>query len=114
MKPLSLPVKLIRIAAFAAYVLWELVLSNLRVAREVLRLKPRITPGVIAVPIDVRSEPEIFILANVITLTPGTITIGVSDDKKYLYVHSMFIEDPDEFRRGIKDGFERKIQEIFR
>lgn len=110
MKPV---VRCWKIARFCVYALWELVLSNLRVARAVLLPNRFMKPGIVAVPLDVRSDAEIFILANVITLTPGTISMDVSKDRKYLYVHGMFIEDRESFRRDIKQGFERMIREMF-
>lgn len=102
------------IASYCIYALWKLVESNLQVAREVLSSKPRMTPGIISVPLDAKSDPEILILANTITLTPGSITVGVSQDKKEIFVHSMFIGDVEAFKKDIKEGFEKRIMEIFR
>lgn len=101
------------ITAFNFYVLWKLVLANLRVAHDVLTPTSYMKPGVVLIPLDVKTDMQIFILANVITLTPGSITIHISDDKKCLYVHGMFIDDVAQFKHDIKFGFERKIQEIF-
>ena len=53
-------------------------------------------------------------LANSITLTPGTLGLDVSEDRKTLYVHSMWVDDPDEVRREIKQGFERRVLELMR
>jgi multicomponent Na+:H+ antiporter subunit E len=57
---------------------------------------------------------EISFLANLISLTPGTLSLDVSDDKKVLYVHSMYITSKESFIRGIKNGFEKRILEILR
>ncbi|MCW5732216.1 MAG: Na+/H+ antiporter subunit E [Alphaproteobacteria bacterium] len=91
--------------------LYELVLSSLRVARDVL--KPRMTfrPGIVAVPIDLNDDLQITMLANLITLTPGTMSVDVSDDRKLIYVHAMDIGDRDQLVRDIKDGFETRIRE---
>lgn len=91
--------------------LYELVLSSLRVARDVL--KPRMTfrPGIVAVPIDLKDDLQITMLANLITLTPGTMSVDVSDDRKHIYVHAMDIGDRDQLIRDIKDGFETRIRE---
>ncbi|MCW5750442.1 MAG: Na+/H+ antiporter subunit E [Alphaproteobacteria bacterium] len=91
--------------------LYELVLSSLRVARDVL--KPRMTfrPGIVAVPIDLTDDLQITMLANLITLTPGTMSVDVSDDRKLIYVHAMDIGDRDQLVRDIKDGFETRIRE---
>jgi multicomponent Na+:H+ antiporter subunit E len=96
------------------FFLWELLLSSLRVARDVLSPRPRFRPGIVGVPLDVESDGEITLLACIITLTPGTLSLDVSDDRKTLYVHSMWVEDPEEFRREIKEGFERRVRELMR
>jgi multicomponent Na+:H+ antiporter subunit E len=97
-----------------AFFLWELLLANLRVARDVLTPHPRMRPGIVAIPLDAKTDPEIVFLATLITLTPGTITLDVSDDRRVMYIHAMYIDDLDALRRGIKDGFERRALEVLR
>lgn len=99
---------------FPGYFLWQLLLSNLRVAYDVITPHLYMRPGIIAVPLDVSTDQEITLLANFITLTPGTLSLDVSEDRRYLYVHAMFVDDADEFRQEIKDGFERRLLEIMR
>jgi multicomponent Na+:H+ antiporter subunit E len=71
-------------------------------------------PAVVAVPLDVETDLEITLLANLITVTPGSFSLDVSDDRKVLYVHAMYVDDPDEYRREIKEGFERRVLELLR
>ena len=73
----------------------------------------RMRPAIVAIPLDVRRDFEITLLANLITLTPGTLSLDVSSDKRVLYVHSMYVDDIDAFRREIKNGFERRVKELF-
>lgn len=104
-----------RVVSLALLFLYELVLSALRVARIVM--KPRIgtlQPGIIAYPLTVDRDFEITMLANLITLTPGTLSVDVSDDRKTLYVHCIDVPDPQATIDDIKNGFERKILEAFR
>lgn len=103
----------VAVIAFAGYFLWELLKSNVRVAIEVLTPGNDMKPGIVAVPLTCQRDLEIILLANLITLTPGTLSIDVSDDKKVLYVHSMYIDDVEEFRESIKNGFEKRILELF-
>jgi len=70
-------------------------------------------PGIIGVPLDVTSDGEITMLANLITLTPGTLSLDVSADKKVLYVYSMYITNREDFIKGIKNGFEKRIIELY-
>ncbi|HOB73045.1 MAG TPA: Na+/H+ antiporter subunit E [Phycisphaerae bacterium] len=100
--------------SFGLFVLWELLRSNARVAFEVITLRPRMRPGVVAIPLDARTDMEITLLANLITLTPGSLSLDVSTDRRVLYVHAMYIGDVDQFRRSIKETFERRVLELLR
>lgn len=106
--------KIPKILSFILYFIYELILANIKVAYDVLTPRHRMKPAIIAVPLTVDRDFEITVLANLITLTPGTLSLDVSTDKKVLYVHSMYITDPEEFRREIKEGFERKLLEVTR
>lgn len=96
------------------YFLWELVVANLSVARVVVSPRLPIKPGVVAVPLDVRTDAEITLLANLITLTPGTMSVEVSDDRRVLYVHAIDVGDRDGLVSSIKQGFERRVMEVLR
>lgn len=105
------------IVYFMLYFLGELFKSSFRVAADVLRpnLHKNISPGIVAVPLDVHGDIPITLLANVISLTPGTLSLDVSDDKRVLYIHSMYGgDDPDAVRREIKTGLERRVLEVTR
>ncbi|KZM49222.1 Na+/H+ antiporter subunit E [Labrenzia sp. OB1] len=93
---------------------YELVLSAWRVAVIVLQPRIKLQPGIIAFPLTVDRDFEITMLANLITLTPGTLSVDVSDDRKILYVHCIDVPDPQATIDDIKNGFERKILEVFR
>jgi multicomponent Na+:H+ antiporter subunit E len=99
--------------AFVVFFLRELLLANLRVAYHVLAPLERMRPGIVAVPLDLRTDAEITALANLITLTPGTLSLDVSTDRRVLYVHSLWVEDAATFRRAMKDGFECRVREVF-
>lgn len=103
-----------KVILFAAFLLRELVLATLRVAWEVVTPAKKRRQGIIAVPLDVRTDLEIALLANLITFTPGTLSLDVSSDRTVLYVHTLFVDDPDQLRREIKDGYERRVIELVR
>lgn len=95
--------------------LYELVLSGLRVARIVLTPgKMPLKPALIGFPLAVTRDFEITMLANLITLTPGTLSVDVSDDRRTLYIHALDGADPEAIRRDIAEGFEAQILEAFR
>lgn len=105
-------VKVRRVLSFALFFLWELIKANLRVTYAVLTLRRYLRPGVIAIPLDLRGEVEITLLANCITLTPGTLSLDISADRRVLYVHAMYVDDVEQFRRELKAGLERRVQEV--
>lgn len=91
---------------------WELLLSNLAVVRAVLRPKLDIRPGIVAYPLKVRTPSAITWLANLITLTPGTLSLYVSDDLQTLYIHTLNIDDPADVVETIARAFERHLLEL--
>jgi multicomponent Na+:H+ antiporter subunit E len=113
--PLDYLLRLPRFLAFLLFFLKELLVSSLRVAYEVVTPGYSMRPGVIALPLDAKTDAEITILANLISLTPGTLSLDVSSDKKVLFVHAMYIEpDAEAVRKEIKNGLERRMLEVLR
>jgi multicomponent Na+:H+ antiporter subunit E len=100
--------------AFALFFIWELLLANLRVAYEVVTPRHRMRPGVIAVPLHGETDLQIVLLVNLLTLTPGTLTLDVSEDRRMLYMHAMHIDDVEAFRHRINDTFERRLLQVWR
>lgn len=106
--------KVRQVLNLATFFVWELMLANLRIAYEVITPTYYMKPGVVAIPLDVETDAEITLLANLITLTPGTLSLDVSQDRRVLYIHAMYIDDIEELRRSIKDGFEKRVAEVLR
>jgi multicomponent Na+:H+ antiporter subunit E len=75
-----------------------------------------VCPGVVAIPLDARTNAEITLLANLITLTPGSVSLDLSEDRRVLYVHAMYIDggDVEAYRRSVKDDLERRVLELLR
>ena len=103
-----------RIIAFFLFFIYELILANIQAAYFIIVSHKNLKPGIIGVPLDAKSDVEITFLTNLVSLTPGTLSIDVSNDRKVLYVYSMNIKDRDKFVKNIKDGFEKRILEITR
>jgi multicomponent Na+:H+ antiporter subunit E len=104
--------------AFGATVLaftfvWELVKSSVNVAILVLSPWRELRPAIIAFPLSVKSDAEITLLANMITLTPGTLSMDVSDDRSTLFVHAIDAPDPDAVIADLKGSFEAQIMKVF-
>ncbi len=107
--------RLVRIAGLAAFFLYELLLSAVQVAALVVRpnLGAHLQPAIIAFPLRAKTDAEITLLANLISLTPGTLSVDVSVDRQVLYIHVLSLKSRDALTRGIAEGFEKKVIEVF-
>jgi multicomponent Na+:H+ antiporter subunit E len=102
-----------RFIAFLPFFLRELVLANVQVALEVITPTNRMRPGIIRVPLRVRSDLQIMLFANLISLTPGTLTLEVTEDRSSLYVHGLHVKDPEDFRSKM-GALEDRLLRVFR
>lgn len=107
--------KVPKIIGLALLFLYELVLSSIKVMALVLspNMKRSLEPAIIAFPLRVKSDMEITLLANLITLTPGTLSVDVAEDRSVLYVHAISAPDKRGLIKDISTGFEAKIMEVF-
>lgn len=103
-----------RTIAFLGYFLKELIVSSARVAWDVITPTHYNRPGILAIPLRAKTDLEITLLANLISLTPGTLSLDLSPDRRTLYIHAMFAEHPEAIRRDIKEGLERRLLELIR
>jgi multicomponent Na+:H+ antiporter subunit E len=110
--PSTLVSRTVRALQLAAFFAREILIANFRVAADVLRGN-RFAPAVVAIPLDITTEGEILLLSLLINITPGSVTIDLSDDRHTLYVHVMHMNSPEETRREIKSGFERRVKLLF-
>ena len=99
---------------FVGFYLWELLIANFRVAHDVLTRERRSRPGILAIRLDARTDAEITLFANLLTMTPGDLSIDVSTDRRVLYIHSLYLDDIEKARREIEDGFEAHVLRVMR
>lgn len=92
----------------------ELYLANVSVMKSVLSPKLNIRPGIFAFKTELTKDWEITLLSLLITLTPGTLVMDISDDRTILYIHAMDIEDAEKAIFDIRESFEKAIQEVSR
>jgi multicomponent Na+:H+ antiporter subunit E len=111
--PSTFQTKVGRLFSLAAFFAREMLVANVRVAADVLRPREAIHPAVVAIPLDITTDAEILLLSTLINITPGSVTIDLSEDRRTLYVHVMHIKSADQSRREIKDGFERRVKRVF-
>ncbi|KAA0874211.1 Na+/H+ antiporter subunit E [Nitrincola tapanii] len=105
--------RLPRLIRFFFFFIKELVMANLKVAFDIVTPIWHMQPGVIALPLEARTEMEITMVANLISLTPGTLSLDVSDDRRVLFIHAMFLDDEEALRASLKE-MERRVLEILR
>lgn len=100
----------ITLVRFAGFYLSEVVVSNFRVARDVISLRPRLSPGIVAVPLGDLTDRQIWFLATFLTMTPGTLSLEVDEVARKLYLHCLYAQpSPDELRVIIEVKYVRPL-----
>jgi multicomponent Na+:H+ antiporter subunit E len=100
------------VLSLAGFCIWEIVRACVLLARLILNPEMTLRPGIVAVPLDLRSDTGITTLAILINLIPGTLSLDLAPDRSTLYVHAISVRDAESFRQIIKDEFERRIADI--
>ena len=111
--PSAFQAKVAGAVGLGAFFVRELLVANVRVALDVLRPRTTIRPAVVAIPLDVTSDAEILLLSALINITPGSVTVDLSDDRRTLFVHVMHMSSPEASRLEIKSGFEQRVKRLF-
>ncbi len=101
-----------RATRFAGYFLRELVVANAQVVWDVVTPRSRLQPGIVALPLRCRTDAEVAMLANLVTLTPGTLTVAIARDPEVLYVHGMYAGDREAFRAQLATMETRMLEAL--
>lgn len=104
------PLQLLR---YLLVLLWDIIVANLVVARLILGPTRNLRPAFICLPLDLCSDFAIIVLANTISLTPGTVSADLSLDRRTLLIHALDVEDEARTIARIKNRYERPLMEIF-
>ncbi|MFW5707829.1 MAG: Na+/H+ antiporter subunit E [Bacteroidota bacterium] len=112
-KVLRFIIRIFRSILFLVYYLKELIVSSLYVAWDIITPTDLMKPGIVEVPVDLKNDTAIIAFANLISMTPGSLTMDMSPDKKKIYIHAMYLHDKQEFIDKIKNELEYKIRQIF-
>jgi multicomponent Na+:H+ antiporter subunit E len=107
------PRRLPRAIYFLLYFVGELIKSNVKIAFDIITPTFLGKPGVIGIELDAKTNLEITLVANLISLTPGTLSLDVSANKKILFVHAMYLIDEDEVRAELKH-LEQRLLKVMR
>ena len=108
--PLAHPLKL---AVFLLRVLLDIVVANLEVARRILGPMGQLRPGFVEVPLELRDELALTMLTSIVSLTPGTVSADLSDDRRSLLLHCLDVSDPQALVAQVKARYEAPLLEVF-
>ncbi len=102
------------IARFVLTVLWDIVVASISVARLTLGPASKLRPRFVRVPVAMDDDFALTALASTVSLTPGTVSAELAQDRGHILVHALDVGDEAELVRTIKERYERPIKEIFR
>ena len=105
--------KLFQILEFLLFYTKEFLLSNLRVAADVLTPGHRMTPSMLRAEVGHLSDRQILVLGNLVTMTPGTLSIDVEGGRKQLLIHAMYSADPKAEVRDLQTNYVERIRRVF-
>ena len=103
-----------KLLSFTIFLLYQIIKSNIQTLIESLYPKSKLSPAILKVPLTVETDGEITFFSHVLNITPGTLVIDVSDDKKALYVHVVHCEDKEAYIKQLKEVFEKRVLELTR
>ncbi len=103
---------ILRIFRYLLIFIKEVIKANFEVVKIVLSPQLKMTPGIIAYKMKVKTDAGITLLANSITLTPGTLSVDISEDRKTLYIHALHIEDAEALEQSIRHSLEKYTKDI--
>lgn len=98
---------------YVLMVMKDILTANVEVALLIIGPIKKLNPGFVAVPIDIGSDLGITILASTVSLTPGTVSVEVSKDKTWLYVHALRLDSEEKLIKSIQQRYETPLKEIF-
>jgi multicomponent K+:H+ antiporter subunit E len=97
----------------AGVVLWDIVMSNITVARLVLNPASDPKPAWVDVPLEAEHPTAITLLAAIITMTPGTVSCVIDERRHSILVHALDCSDAAAMAAQIKQRYERPLRRIF-
>lgn len=103
-----------KLLSFIFFMLWEIVKANFHALRDSLYSKSKLSPAIVKYYLKAESDVEITLLANIVSLTPGTLVMDVSDDKKVMYIHVLHLENKKDFIDEVRNKFEKRLLELIR
>ena len=104
--------KIYNAIGFLLFYIYKVFQANIELAFQILAPRLKMSPGILEIPVTLSHPQAILLLVNMITMTPGTLTMDLSEDKRFIYVHFLFLVDEQKKIREIKN-LEKKIAHLF-
>lgn len=111
--PLSIIIWFGHFIRLFVFYLWEVLKSNLNIAYEILTPTHHMKPAIISVDVSKLTERQLLVAANMISMTPGTLSLNVTDDQHFLQIHSMYVEDPKAAATELQEKYFTKVCHVF-
>jgi len=105
--------RILRLIEFICFYIKEVVLANVRVAFLVLSPKLRVNPAILAIEVAELTPRQRWILANLITMTPGTLSLDIDEKEARLFIHCMAVKDPAGMEKEIENAYVRRVCRVF-
>ena len=105
--------KFLHVLEFTGFYLWEVLASNFKVARDVLFMSDRMKPDFIRVNVEGMTERQLLATANLISMTPGTLSVDVDPEHEHLIVHSLYVEDKEQAAKELEQIFSKRVRRVF-
>lgn len=99
--------------SFVLFYIKEIILANVKMAFLILSSRKKLKSAIICIPLEKVSDLELALLVNLITMTPGSLSMDISTDRRALYVHVLDNKDPDSVKKSIQEGLQKKVKGLF-
>ena len=106
-------IKLFQFFEFAVFYLKEIICSNLRVAYDVLTPRHHMRPEILDVDVTGLTDRQKLVLVNLVTMTPGSISIDLSDDSHIIRIHAMYVENIEVAKQDLVNNYVRRVKNVF-
>jgi len=105
--------KIYKILEFLVFYFSKVIQANFHLAWRILQPKMNMKPGIIKIPVNLKKKHAILLLVNLISMTPGSFTLDLTDDRKFIYVHFLFISSEEKVLNDIKQ-LENRVSTLFK
>lgn len=105
--------KPVKLCLFFLRILGDIVFANLQVAKLIIGSTAKLRPAFVEIPLELEDDLALTMLASIVSLTPGTVSADLSDDRKTLLVHGLDVADEAQLIHDIKQRYEAPLIEVF-